>query len=124
MTERERLLKLVNSFMENATNELLYGGDFDDLFTDYLLDNGVIVPPCKVGDSIYYIDPDTDNNGKFYLGIFEGKIKTIALEDDGLWIYCSYNDGLTLWHKIANDLNKTVFLNRVEAEKALKEREK
>ena len=121
MTERERLLKILDktiAIKDEDTN------DYIDWLADELLDGGVIVLPCKVGDSIYCIDQDADNNGEFYFGIFEGKIKTIALEDDGLWIYCSYNDGLNMWHKIADDLNRIVFLKREEAEKALKESEK
>ena len=117
MTERERLIKLLCNRLSNCKQVI-------EKTADYLLDSGVIVPPCKVGDSIYCIDQDADNNGEFYLGIFEGKIKTIALEDDGLWIYCSYNDGLNMWHKIADDLDRIVFLNREEAEKALKESDK
>lgn len=27
---------------------------------DYLLDSGVIVPPCKIGDDIWWIDEDAD----------------------------------------------------------------
>ena len=27
---------------------------------DYLIAEGVIVPPCKVGDDIYWIDPETN----------------------------------------------------------------
>ena len=27
-------------------------------FAKYLIDNGVIVPPCKVGDTVYYVQND------------------------------------------------------------------
>ena len=122
MIEREKLIGLLKRFepcgYENCEN------CHDDCYVaqraDFLIKNNIVVLPCKVGDIIYCIDQDADNNGEFYLGIFEGKIKTIALEDDGLWIYCSYNDGLNMWHKIADDLNRIVFLNREEAEKALR----
>ena len=117
MTERERLIDL----LYNARHKYALLHYESNIIADWLLEHGVIVPPCKVGDSIYCIDQDADNNGEFYLGIFEGKIKTIALEDDGLWIYCSYNDGLNMWHKIEDDLNRIVFLNREEAEKVLRD---
>ena len=123
MTERERLIEILKD--KNFPSRYLCDGNCKytklERMADNLIEHGVIVPPCKVGDIIYCIDQDADNNGEFYLGIFEGKIKTIALEDDGLWIYCSYNDGLNMWHKIEDDLNRIVFLNREEAEKVLRD---
>ncbi len=52
MTERERLIDLILS-----ADISLFGADksFAELYADYLLANGVIVPPCKVGDTVYGI---------------------------------------------------------------------
>ena len=44
MTERERLVELLKT-MIHSSKEMT----FDDM-ADYLLDNGIIVPPCKFGD--------------------------------------------------------------------------
>ena len=47
MTERERLVELLkNSHLSINSNHL----------ANYLLQSGVIVPPCKVGDTVFGID--------------------------------------------------------------------
>ena len=52
MTERERLIEL----MTQAENEELSLLEFEKkILADYLLENGVIVPPCKVGTHLYRI---------------------------------------------------------------------
>lgn len=82
MTERERLIELLNKYFEvgdsdfyicNRVKEAFYLGtmtldDFTEIdeentvdIADYLLANGVIVPPCKVGDTVYAM------KGCFYL---------------------------------------------------------
>lgn len=44
---RERLIKLIiNSVSGCARN-------WAETIADYLLANGIIVPPCKVGDKVY-----------------------------------------------------------------------
>ena len=52
MTECERLIELILS-----ADISLFGTDksFAEVYADYLLANGVIVPPCKVGDTVYVI---------------------------------------------------------------------
>jgi hypothetical protein len=52
MTDRERLIELIQS-----ADISLFGTDkpFAEVYADHLLANGVIVPPCKVGDKVYYI---------------------------------------------------------------------
>ena len=49
MTERERLIELLKNVPRNTRA-------FYDQFADYLLANGVVVPPCKVGDTVYRKD--------------------------------------------------------------------
>ena len=69
---------------------------------DYLLKNGVIVPPCKVGDKVYCIR--TWPSGRKTIHPFGAP--------DWDWIM-----------EHLNDFGKTVFLTREEAEKALAERQ-
>ena len=127
MTERERLIKIVNAFMENATDELLYGGDFDWKFADYLLDNGVTVPPCKVGDTIYVIPSRANwriNNmyesTKALNRIYEQKVEEIHIYQSGYTVSSCRG----VQHQSRDLFGETWFLTREEAEKALKEREK
>lgn len=85
-------------------------------------DDRLVVLPCKVGDTVYAI---------FNNKIHRCKIKEIQLSDFPTWnegkhsatLY-SYEDCRkhnVLW--LSNAINKTVFLTREEAEKALKERD-
>ena len=57
MTDRDRLIELLQGANDKYINLL----DFEkSLIAKHLLENGVIVPPCKVGDDIYWIDSDTN----------------------------------------------------------------
>lgn len=101
MTDRERLIELIRKAKKN-TKGANCDLEREMLFADYLLANGVVVPPCKVGDTVY----QTDNAGNIY----SGQIKRI--------IYDATNS-------IAFDeraIRKAVFLTREEAKKALVER--
>ncbi len=101
---RERLIKLLKRWFNSK-------GDCAEI-ADYLLENGVIVPPCKVGDAMYCI-----HNGKVVKGI------TLALSASSYinsWIFvvkCRIFDGISMNKEFF--YGKTVFLTREEAEKAL-----
>ena len=99
--------------------------DFDSWLADDLLANGVILPPCKVGDRVFIIEKE------YRLNKVEHKIITCEIE----FIYvssktkryhtkkleCPYMDnGFNFRPK---DIGKTVFLTKEEAEQKLKERE-
>lgn len=88
------------------------------LRADYILANGVIVPPCKVGDKVFYVHEVCDENCDEYLDISVGECEGISMQKEGLWIYCRYEDGLTYWHRSG----ETVFLTKEEAEEALQKR--
>lgn len=100
MTDRENLTALL---MAGAGDCLGKGGVLNcSKLADYLLEHGVVVPQCKVGDTVYQIDAER---------VFKSKVKA--------FVYVTEN--------IAFDeraIGKTVFLTREEAEKALKERTK
>lgn len=81
-----------------------------ELIADYLLANGVIVPPCKVGQIVYSI------NRKALGGHWEDN-RYIVDKWDELKV-CEIPFSLTLWECGW----KGIFLTREEAEKALAER--
>lgn len=74
---------------------------------DHLLANGVIVPPCKVGDVIYVISPLRGLEEKIVTGIEQSSTKILYIRCFG----SAYPNCL---------IGKTVFLSREDAEKALK----
>ena len=58
MTERERLIELLCSApLGSKTFEQQYYKSTITKIADYLLANGVIVPPCKIGDTVYKVIP-------------------------------------------------------------------
>ena len=93
--------------------------------------------PCKVGDTVWFILTDLDDiDLKEYTvtagrcAINDGDIVT-EIGTSGFWYQAIYDDGRTKTFNPSNDdfcewdeLGKTVFLTREEAEQALKEREK
>ena len=52
MTERERLIGMLDDYMGNVFLK-------NDGLADYLLKSGMIVPPVKVGDTVYAISRGT-----------------------------------------------------------------
>mgnify|MGYP006864369808 CR=1 FL=1 len=122
---RDRLIELIRASGCAETWDY-YTDDFKKPnpiyeLADHLLANGVIVPPVKVGDTVYtvYIAVfDESGEEKLYMDI--GKAVSLSMQEDGLWLFCRYESGLTYWHKLDADLGKTVFLTYEEAEAALK----
>ena len=140
MTERERLIELIetgtrlaydksleevrrivkeNHHFNSATDRTV---SISEIVADFLLENGVIVPPVKVGDTVYEIRENGRNpiSGRR----FDRCITTVQMLD------CAAIRKSTLYAKekryAKNDsvrLGKTVVLTREEAEKALKESE-
>ena len=118
MTDRERLICLLSEYDFDSTFCNICERSFDDCavcgserLADYLLANGVIVPPCKLGDTVWFIR----NNE-----IIETCVEKIILKHGGLYIKLCCN---SMYETTCNSIGKTVFLTREEAEKALKERE-
>ena len=56
MTDRDRLIELI---LNRERVDLPLPIEYQEDLADYLLANGVIVPPCKVGDMVYRIAEDS-----------------------------------------------------------------
>ena len=87
---------------------------------DYLLANGVIVPPCKVGDKVYFPWMYDGTSGIAILEIscirlFRQNINLIFYDDVG-------NDMPMPSVFFFDDFGKSVFLTKEEAEEKLRER--
>ena len=106
MAERDRLKKLLNeAFIKSDDN---FGMPSIKQVTDYLVANGVIVLPCKVGDVVY-----TNINGTSLQNSFRVESVDLLGFSNGLYSWT--------WHQ----LGKSVFLTLEETEQALiKEDEK
>jgi hypothetical protein len=115
MTDSERLIELLRT----VDNMRLMRKGFSEC-ADYLLANGVIVPPCKAGDTVYMITPNGNIRNLTILSI------DIELENKEVKMSCSavYEfEGKPCYMQIQSfKFGKTVFLTKELAEKALAER--
>ncbi len=117
MSERERLVELLKQNChckdEDCSNCSRNGICFTHREADYLLENGVIVPPVKIGQTVYYI-------GGIYNGIRpirSGTIEGIVITPKGvseLWI----NGGNGIYY--LRRTKENFYLTKEEAEQALK----
>lgn len=114
--QRERLVELISSVetVEDITVEPIAC----NRLADYLLANGVIVPPCKVGDKVYILKDGKVTN-YFVLEISKHYNGTMYFETVPQDVR-----GCPQWFNVSNrftdkNIGKTVFLTREEAEKAL-----
>lgn len=119
MTERERLIEICdtnNGWVDEVPAEK---------FADYLLANGVIVPPCKVGQTVFRIVKLYGDRKPI---IVEGEVFEIALTHENGEIkkrfYFLEKGGnkiinrYSLWLDF-DEIGKTAFFTKEEAEKKL-----
>lgn len=101
MSERERLVELIGKSkyvgLETFNDRLLKSAL--ERLADHLLENGVIVLPCKVGDTVY----QTDTAGQIYAST----VKNIIYDTSSI----AFDE---------RAIGTTVFLTKEEALKALK----
>jgi hypothetical protein len=106
---RERFIELFSPFADSTHfggGTIVDGTKVEDV-VDHLIANGVMVPPCKVGDSIFRV-----GNSE----IWEWLIEHIEIYEDEI---CFVDDGENYF--TPDKIGKTVFLTKEAAEKALKE---
>lgn len=106
---RERLIELIKDSNVLSTCGCHYNdiGYCSKQLSDYLLQNGVVMLPCKVGDTVYCLCGDKIYE-KTIACFVQYKCTTMAF----------FTVHLTEWCGLC-DFGRTVFLTREEAEKAL-----
>ena len=113
---RDRLIELLLNVDYALDTDGRKARDGAEFIADYLLDKGVIVPPCKIGDDVYVIEDWGEK-----IKPEQKQVGAIVIEDiDGIIIKelreCAYDGTIGEFDKFG----KTVFLNKEEAEQALK----
>ena len=131
---KDKLQSLIDTFFSSIDIDKFYSQNQKEKLADWLRENGVIVPPCKVGDTVYIKNHEITIN-EVFLGeelLFstyfdcDWVMENIGCEDcpfadweqsyEGEWDCRSRG-----WFSFAEkDIGKTVFLTREEAEQALK----
>lgn len=122
---RDRLVELIDDYIHYVDVKEWYSEELDEGLADYLIEEGnVIVPPCKVGDTVYYIS-------ERYTECTAYRERYSEYSCSGCDVYCdSIKERYIVEVEINNihwifnmweEFGKTVFLTKEEAEKALKE---
>ena len=131
---REKLIELlhrgVNYHTEAKERWILDGKKTEEpritgSLADHLLANGVIVLPCKVGDTVWVVDSRFIGRETHKNPIIRCEIDEFAVGEACVYAVLS---GAEPWFAMSRfkwvrteDIGKTVFLTREEAEAALKE---
>lgn len=105
---RDRLIEL----LEEAKNQALatvgsLNHGFGEWYADHLLANGVVVPPVKVGDTVYCIRYDKTR---------KAFVKPLPVRSVTIW----EKGKITLFTSREDYFGETVFLTKELAEEALK----
>ena len=122
MSDRDRLIELIlqgenEADKKGIANCQMYNLEKAKILADYLLANGVIVSPVKVGDMFYIVKSYTNS----YLEIVSREVvstlvKEILINKNGISIVteeAEYN---------AEDIGDLIFLTKKEAEEKLRKR--
>jgi hypothetical protein len=139
MTQKERLVELIKQKIDCDRE-----GIVPEWLANHLIANGVVVPLCKVGQTVYVITNkhpcyackwcsdfchrDCHIENKTELVVRKAKVDAVCFLDGVNEIHVEI-EGTKNLHRYSStfyfhDFGKTVFLTREEAEKALAERYK
>ena len=112
MTERERLIELINKARDEYPTVPLVNGCkpiFTEFLTEQLLSNGVIVPPVKVGQTVWRVDDCIECVA----------VDKVVIKHGGIYMKLSCN---SMYETSCRSIGKTVFLTKEEAERELERR--
>lgn len=117
---RDRLIELIQESVKGCAR------NWAEVIADYLLENGVIVPPCKIGDAVYVIEPcNCYNNYSEFDECHHRRTKATKWLEMVRVPTKHHTKCLKLFERpfkieYMNKVGKTIFLTREEAEQALK----
>lgn len=137
---RDRLIKLIlnTPVLKFPSGSRAQGKTYQTAqnFADHLLANGVIVPPCKVGDKVYVADKggirEATANEIYFYGSNDHMSILLSFNCDYECENCPFSSWSQepcgeyscggeygCWDVKCEDFGKTVFLTKEEAETAL-----
>ena len=115
---RERLIELLKHE---------FGTKVSEITADWLIENGVVAPPCKIGQTVWLCTSPENISGYDFDGdgeqkeVFECVVENVTFYSKGTNQVRCYCNGKFVAHYLRfSDFGKTVFLTREEAEQALR----
>lgn len=116
---RDKLMKLLREW-GNENNDSF---PFESV-ADHLLANGVVVPPCKLGDMVWYIsteNPHVAFQKELKARRVKEPIEGILITKDGFYINTyNFQEAKTYFDKVGEDY---AYLTKEDAEVEIKRRE-
>jgi hypothetical protein len=116
MTQIERIKGILMDYTKK--NSIMASTGILENYAEELVKNGVVIPPVKVGQTIYILW----SGGRKGKGVAEFEVRSINLDtpDDMEIVYRSKKLNATMCrYAKASDIGKTLFLSREEAEQTL-----
>lgn len=114
-TQRERLVELIEDAVGEGWRTMC-----EAIADNLIIEGGVIVPPCKVGDTVYEVLPKCGYIRSLnVVGFHLGKFPDLRGHKRKEYLVC-YSD-YSLTHIDIDKFGKTVFATKEEAEAKLKE---
>ena len=110
MTDRDRLIELIHDSDLSLDSVRL---------ADHLLANGIIVPPCYIGQEIWYVWEHYDGS----VEVIKGKISMLQQKSDKSWKF-RITINSSVWDFKIDDIGVRYFLTKEEAEAELEKRGK
>lgn len=121
---RDRLIEIIDDFIYDVDVKEWYSEELDEGLADYLIEEGVTIPPFKVGDEVWVVEED---DVTCYMFLAKSKGCIIATS----WINDYNLDEIIEYHIAETQDNcdtdlavfpdECCFATKEEAEKALKE---
>lgn len=110
MGQRDKMIELLE--IEKAASRYMTDDDRREMIADFLLNNGVVVLPVKLGDPVYRISQKFITKMRY---IEKTNISRIAIDARGIFLFCACQPTVKCVY------GKNVFLSREDAENALRE---
>lgn len=118
MTQREKLIDLLENAPAAPNGERNVA-----TLANHLLENGVIVPPCKVGQSVWILTRNYDSKkNSCSIEVVECVISSFRVNQLNQFFTAHYMDSEISIHP--SEIGESVFLTYDEADKARAERSK
>ena len=122
MNDTEVKCKILNLIKEAESNFKRTGKailDIENYVAEYLVANGVMAPPCKVGDTVYIIENrDMLNIDPSVCSVTDDEIYEMGYgrtqSGELKWLFLLLETGEDFYD---DEVGKTVFLSKDEAEK-------
>lgn len=112
MTHKDKLIELIAKALDTPHED-----ELKNHIADFLLDEGVIAPPVKIGDKIWYIDGGYYNSEQ--MRAKEITVKEISLKRVRKDLNLGFIAGARYTYK---GLGKTWFYTKEEAEEEIRKR--